>query len=370
MYNFFFQLQDLAVIPSLRDPRLNSAESVIEGHIPDIETTDRSYLKVVLWFSLLCPVFLGPFLYILVLQKLNDSTKGTSPSANSDGKCSRVDDIHCQKTDEPLIWSITFFCLSLLLIEAIFVLYKVSNSTEISKGGNTWHNFFVLLVLIPEWIIVCCLNCLCCDDLVSVSFFSRLLLIICTSCVSYHLSWVAIGIMVNPAWGVSILLILSFFFITLFFVINETTHANESRCSNFLFLGSGFLGLCFVVIPSVLVGQSFYGRETADDILTAALLSAIGAMSWLYFKSDKASSDASQCVKAAEKAAAAAKALAEKITVTKGDETEVHSAIVAAATASSSAAFAAAAAAKAVVDALPAAKNENPLCEIQSASGR
>ena len=365
MYNFFFQLQDLAVIPSLRDPRLNSAESVIEGHIPDIETAGRSYLKAVLWFSLLCPVFLGPFLYILVLQELKDSTK-----AGSDGKCSRLDDICCQKTDEPLIWSITFFCLFLLVIEFIFVLYKVFNSTEISKGGSTWHNFFVLLVLIPEWIIICRLKCLCCLDLVIPSFSSRLLLIICTSCVSYHLSWVAIGIMVNPAWGVSILLILSFFCITLFFVINETTHANDSRLSTLFAYTPGFLGLCFVVVPPVLVGQSFYGRETADDILKAALLSVIGSMSWLYFKSDKASSDASQCVKAAEKAAAAAKALAEKITVTEGDETEVHSAIVAAATATSSAAFAAAAAAKAVVDALPAAENENPLCEIQSASGR
>ena len=43
MYNFFFQLQDLAVTPDLRDPRLNFAESVIEGHILDMKTTGRSY---------------------------------------------------------------------------------------------------------------------------------------------------------------------------------------------------------------------------------------------------------------------------------------------------------------------------------------
>ena len=145
----------------------------------------------------------------------------------------------------------------------------------------------------------------------------------CTSFVSYHLGWVAVGIMDNLAWGVSILLILSLFCITLFFVINETTHANDFRLSLFAHT-PGFLGLCFVVVPPVLVGQSFYGRETADDILKAALLSVIGAVSWLYFKSRKASSDTSQCVEAA-KEAAAARALAEKIPLPQRDGTEVHS---------------------------------------------
>ena len=217
----------------------------------------------------------------------------------------------------------------------------------------------------------------------------------CTSLVSYHLSWVAVGIMVNPAWGVSILLILSFFCITLFFVINERTHANDFRLSTLLTYTPGFLGLCFVVVPPVLVGQSFYGRETADDILKAALLSVIGAVSWLYFKSRKASSHTPQCVEAAKQAAAAARALVDKITVPQRDGNEVHSAIVAAAIATSSAAGAAAVAAEAVVLALTAAKNENskrkaaqgenenstpngngpgeethPLYEIQSASRR
>ena len=217
----------------------------------------------------------------------------------------------------------------------------------------------------------------------------------CTSLVSYHLSWVAVGIMINPARGVSILLILSFFGITLFFVINETTHANDFRLSTLFAYTPGFLGLCFVVVPPVVVGQSFYGRETADDILKAALLSVIGAVSWLYFKSRKASSDTSQCVEAAKEAAAAARALAENIPVPQHDGTEVHSAIVAAAIATSSAAGAAAAAAEAVAVALAAAKTENskpkaaqggnenstpngnglseethPLNEIQSASGR
>ena len=46
------QLQDLAVSPGLRDPRLNNAECVIEGHKPDIKATGRShYIRAILWCS-------------------------------------------------------------------------------------------------------------------------------------------------------------------------------------------------------------------------------------------------------------------------------------------------------------------------------
>ena len=200
-----FQLQDLAVMPNLRDPRLNFAESVIEGHTPGMNTTGRSYLKVVLWFSFLSPMILGPFLHFLVLQCLKNVTEGRSLS-----------EICCRK-EKPLIRSVTIFCCVLLLIEVIFVSISVIKSTEISRRGNFSGDFYALIVLILEWLIICCSRCLCCKDLDISSFFSRLLLIMCTSFVCYHFSWVAMGIMVNPAWGVSILLILSLFFITLFF---------------------------------------------------------------------------------------------------------------------------------------------------------
>ena len=46
--------QDLAVSPGIRDPRMNTAECVIEGHGIDREATGRSvYIKVIHWCSLL-----------------------------------------------------------------------------------------------------------------------------------------------------------------------------------------------------------------------------------------------------------------------------------------------------------------------------
>ena len=255
-----------------------------------MKTTGCSYLRVVLWFSFLCPMFLGPFLYFWILQYLEDNSQATSLSAGSDGNRSRVDHTCC-KGEEPLTLSVTIFCCFLLVIEIIFVLVTVLISTEISHI-NMPQDVVVLVLLIPEWLMICCCNCLCCEDLNISSFFSRLRLIMCTSLVSYHLSWIAVGIMINPDWGISLLLVLSLFFIALFFVINKTT-CTDNHCSTFSTYTLGFFGLCFLVIPPVLVGQTFYGRETADDIVKTSLMSVIVALSVLFFKSWNVSSNAS-----------------------------------------------------------------------------
>lgn len=334
--NALATLQDLAVTPGLRDPRLNSAESVIEGHTPGMNTTGRSYLKVVLWFSFLSPMLLGPFLYLWVLQYLKDSTQSSSLPTYWVG-CYNNKYICCRK-EKPLIRSVTLFCCFLLLMEAIFFGVSMYKSTEISRRGNLSSDFYAVILFIPVWLITCLSGCLCAADLGFTSFLSRLWLIMCTSFVSYHFIWVAVGIMVNPAWGVSILLLLSLFFISIFFIINRTTHARGFCLSTIFAYTPGFLGLCFAVVPPLLVGQSFNGRETADDILKAGLLSVLGVVSWLYFKPGKASSDTSQSIKAAKEAAAAARALTEKISVPQPDGTGVYSTIAAATTVALSAA--------------------------------
>ena len=61
----------------------------------------------------------------------------------------------------------------------------------------------------------------------------------------------------------------------------------------FSLLFDSFLVLCFVITGPVLAGKSFYGRQTADDVVKPALLSIIGVVSWLYFKCRKPPSDSS-----------------------------------------------------------------------------
>ena len=66
---FALQLQDLAVSPEIRDPSLNTAECVIQGHQPSFETTGRSvHIRAMLWLSMLFVIVSGPLLAKVLLD--------------------------------------------------------------------------------------------------------------------------------------------------------------------------------------------------------------------------------------------------------------------------------------------------------------
>ena len=349
-----------------------------EGHNPDIEATGRGdYLRAVLWCSFLCPMMLSPILFFWALDYLKENSSGEKDcvfcSTNEDTTClfcGKFD--FCHKKEKPVIRSVTYLCCFLLLIEVVFVCAVVLSSSENSIKGNFPLEFYAILTVIGlECVLICgILQCCVCSEeseeseesemLKIGSCCSRFLLIVCTNLLLYHLCWVAIGIMINPTWGLSVLLIISFSFVNLFYAIYQICDVNE--CNSVLFFQrvsictAAFFGLSFAVAAPALAGRSFYGRETADDIMKTALLSVIGLVWWLYWKSRNPSPNSSQCAEAAKKAAAAARAVAEKITVPLAAGTGVDSAVAAAAVAASAAATAAAAAAEAVTVAVAKAE--------------
>ena len=357
--SIFLQLQDLAVKPSLRDPRLNSAECVIEGHIPNIEATEHStYLRALLWCSFLCVMVLSPVSILYALGYLKKHSVGEDCvlcPIDQNTKCSICcKPKFCNNGEKPLIRSAALLCVVVLLLEVV-VCVVVLGCSKNSTKSNLPPDFYVILVFIVlecsmELILLECYKSL--EDWRVSSFCGRALLIVSTKLVLCHLCWVAIGIMINPTWGLSVLLIISFSFVMLSYFIYKMCEVNQcisrSFLRRFVLCTAVFFGLCFAVVPPTLAGKSFYGRETADDILKTALLYAIGTVSWLYFKSLKSTPNIPKCARAAKEAAAAAKDLAEKISVPLSDGTGVESLVAAAASGVLASAAAAAAAAEAV----------------------
>ena len=63
--------------PAIRDPSLNTAECVIKGHDPIFEAKGRSsYIRAVLWLSLIFVIVSGPLLakYVRDLEELSNNT--------------------------------------------------------------------------------------------------------------------------------------------------------------------------------------------------------------------------------------------------------------------------------------------------------
>ena len=146
----------------------------------------------------------------------------------------------------------------------------VLSSSENSTKSNFPLEFYVITPVIGlECLVISFIKCVHehHEDfkLVISSFFSRLQFIVSINLVLYHLYWVAIGIMINPTWGLSVLLIISLFFVALFYIIYQICDVDECKsklCIRRASMGlAGFFGLSFAVIGAVLAGRSFYGRE-------------------------------------------------------------------------------------------------------------
>ena len=277
---------------------MNTAECVIKGHIPNITATGRGdYIRVVLWCPPLCVIMLIPILTLLALDKL----KEVANAENHCGYCSIEDTPNClrcfQNKEKPLIRSAIWFCYLLMIIEASFVYAMVSSSSERERKYVPPVFYGTLSVIALECLIMTFISLTCCTEWGETmpSAWNRLPLTVCITLVSYHLCWVAIGIMINPTWGLSIFLIISFLSVAVFFVIHEMSNVEE--CKSFLFLQRcvvalcSFFGICLAFSAPLLVGQSFYGQETADDILKMVFLFVINAVITLFYKSYKPSTN-------------------------------------------------------------------------------
>ena len=260
--SIFLQLQDLAVNPSLRDPRLNSAECITEEHIPNIEATGHGpYLRAVLWCSFLCVMILSPLSMPFALGYLKKHSSVDEDcvlcSIDENAKCPICCKFEfCNKGEKPLIRSAAVLCVVMLLMEVVLCA-AVLGCNENSTKGNLPPDFYVIIAFI---VLECCIEIIsleCCkslDDWRISSFHGRALLIVSTKLVLCHLCWVAIGIMINPTWGLSVLLIISFSFVMLSFLIYEM--CSVEQCISYTFLTSFFIctatffGVCFLEFSS------------------------------------------------------------------------------------------------------------------------
>ena len=75
----------------------------------------------------------------------------------------------------------------------------------------------------------------------------------------YHFSWLIIGIMITPTWGLTVFLIILVFIIVFFIAVYH--FVKYASLHAFIFSGFSFIGFfCATAVP-LLAGQLFYGRE-------------------------------------------------------------------------------------------------------------
>ena len=287
-------------MPRLQDPQLNTVECVIEGHEPDISATGRSaYIRAILWLSCLFTVLFGPLLALATLSILQDLKKATSnsdPSTDAMINITTADtgangDIHkmdCVAMYKALKSSSYLF----LLVEFALIFALVSFGS-----GGPW-DIYVIIVLIPvEGLLMgvfikrgsfSALKFLptgkqrCCDKC-KLSFL-QLVIFLCANWTAYHFCWLMIGVMINPLWGVILLLFICVSVAAFIFAayLYRYTCPKGFSCFAFVLCAAFVLSVWSLFVVVGLAGQSFYGRETADDIVILVTLAITTAsFSWI-----------------------------------------------------------------------------------------
>ena len=209
----FSQLQDLAVRPEIRDPRLNTAECVIEGHETDIMATGprSSYIRAILWCAFIFSFWAGPYLAEIILGVIEQRSQSPQSAMELRESQALTSPGPGENISEPLIRAIVCVCCLSLCVEIIILGFIF----KFSVSGNAPIDVYIYIgILILEGVILTCLKKKkkCPSNRVFILTF-------CLIFTSHHFCWLVIGIMINPVWGLTVLLLACFSVILLTFLL-------------------------------------------------------------------------------------------------------------------------------------------------------
>ena len=249
----------------MRDPQLNSAECITEGHQPSISSvTEHSWrITLILILSFLFSIVFGPLLAFTTTRKRDELEK---------------------KNDNNRKNTIDFLCVFLFVIIAVLIIPRYVTVHTSSLIIELIQPFIVLagaIVFLLTW-----MKCGGSDQNNDNVKVKSVFFIICANLATYHFCWLLVGIMLNPIWGLVVLLVLCLFIgISTFAFYTYISLEDALKRQSFFSCFAGFLAVCGLIVIVILAGQSYNGRQTADEALKEAVMYLISiSFSWLYWK--------------------------------------------------------------------------------------
>ncbi|XP_020902440.1 uncharacterized protein LOC110240962 [Exaiptasia diaphana] len=247
-----FTLQDIAIMPNLSDPRVNTAQCVVAGHEGDVDQpiVCPDWYN---WRGIWIVVASIPFTIAICWYAYNWLDNNTNT-----------------KLSKTFLGSAHIIVIILPIFEVVYIVF---GGCICDQPWNKWlgiilHFGFLVLFLIISIFVKC-------------KKWKRVVVLPCTYQLVHHLLWVLCGgIPADPAWAIPLFLCECFVVLTLLCAIYLSLKHKKARRHLEIFAFSILLGIFIVVI-------SFYGCNVAVS-LTDNLLVIImaGALVWLFKNSD------------------------------------------------------------------------------------
>ena len=255
--------------PNLEDPTLNTAECVIKGHEPDISATGRSaYIRAVLWCSLTFTTLFGPLTALVIFIGFDIAKKDeTQHKEKKQNLCKAVK------------------CTSYIML-AVDIGLVITTIVSSAQGNVPWDTYVIVVLIAVEGLVM--------GLTVRKKYFpflpenetlGKVGIFLWTNLTMHHFCWLVIGIMINPLWGFTVLLVICVFITATVYVVYQfiSFYDPQSSCKRHLAVcGASLCSIFSLVSVMLLAGQSFFGRETANDVVKTALLYVTTAfVSWI-----------------------------------------------------------------------------------------
>lgn len=265
--------------PALQDSTRNTAECVIQGHKPNISATGRRpYITAMLWSSFSFSFFFGPLLALITFIFFDEAVKGkTGKKENRQNLAKAVK-----------YTTFFFMVVELGLLGTVIILLIAGNSKAprdifVILGLIFFEGLVMVLVVRLEWFDFLprknrsgvCLK------------LSGLCIFLWGNLTAFHFCWLVVGIMVNPIWGFTVLLVICVVIAAIVFsgYILIDSSSNGFRLRFAILILTALLAVFSLVGLVILAGQSYFGRETANELVKTALLYVTTAfISWIVRK--------------------------------------------------------------------------------------
>ena len=270
--------------PKLEDPTLNTAECVIQGHEPDISATGRSaYIRAVLWCSLIFTTLFGPLTALIIFIGFDTAKEDETQHKEKKNLCKAVK------------------CTSLIIL-AVEIGLLITTIACSMQGNVPWDTYVIVMLITVEGLVM--------GLAVRKKYFrflpenetlGKVGIFLWTNLTMYYFCWLVIGIMINPLWGITVLLVFSVVIAVTVFLVFIVLHSDFDPMVIVLCLFGWFSKLLLVTLV-IFAGQSFFIRETANEVVKAALLYLTTAlMAWIISKVMGEKSDKSERSEKSEK---------------------------------------------------------------------
>jgi len=204
------------VSPKIEDPTLNTAECVIQGHEPDISATGRSaYIRAILWCSFTFTTLFGPLTTLIIFIGFDIAKK---------------DETQHKEKKQNLCKAVKYTSYISLAVEIGLLIAIIVCSAQ----GNALYDTYVIVGLITVEGVVMgpALRKKYFRFLPENETLGKVGIFLWTNLTLNYFCWLIIGIMVNPLWGITVLLVICVVIAATVFVVYQfiSFYDTQSSC--------------------------------------------------------------------------------------------------------------------------------------------